>query len=85
MLGQNSDSIGNLTTVKLMFLLVRLWIWSSEAQIQDHVNLTEVRVEEAEVDVEIINQFHLRSREKSSKSVGVIRSLLNQFSVIQEC
>jgi hypothetical protein len=75
MLGQNSDSIGNLTTVKLMFLLVRLWIWSSEAQIQDHVNLTEVRVEEAEVDVEIINQFHLRSREKSSKSVGVIRSL----------
>ena len=75
MLGQNSDSIGNLTTVKLMFLLVRLWIWSSEARIQDHVNLTEVRVEEAEVDVEIINQFHLRSREKSSKSVGVIRSL----------
>lgn len=76
MLGQNSDSIGNLTTVKLMFLLVRLWIWSSEAQIQDHVNLTEVvRVEEAEVDVEIINQFHLRSREKSSKSVGVTRSL----------
>jgi hypothetical protein len=75
MLGQNSDSIGNLTTVKLMFLLVRLWIWSSEARIQDHVNLTEVRVEEAEVDVEIINQFHLRSREKSSKSVGVTRSL----------
>ena len=75
MLGQNSDSIGNLTTVKLMFLLVRRWIWSSEAQIQDHVNLTEVRVEEAEVDVEIINQFHLRSREKSSKSVGVTRSL----------
>jgi hypothetical protein len=75
MLGQNSDSIGNLTTVKLMFLLVRLWIWSSEARIQDHVNLTEVRVEEAEVDVEIINQFHLRSREKSSKSVGVTMSL----------
>ena len=75
MLGQNSDSIGNLTTVKLMFLLVRLWIWSSEARIQDHVNLTEVRVEEAEVDVEIINQFNLRSREKSSKRVGVTRSL----------